>query len=158
MREAGTCCRGCGVLHGRLTRNLKMDFWPKHSNDFPSVLIIPNGLQCVKTHHKWWSVMLGITDGEDAVCTWLCGTRVWANWPIRYFPCPGPWFLSMPMHLILLMSSLGTSEPIYYFNHSLCLLCVCTYLFNIGVLLYFNWLYLVKRPAWSLFVFGYRLL
>ena len=38
-----------------------------------------------------------------------------------------------------------------YFRHSLRVLCVCTYLIIIGVLLHFNYHYLTKRPAWSLF-------
>ena len=116
MREAGTCCRGCGVLHGRLVRNLKMDFYPKHFRSSLTTLIIPNRLQCVKTLYKWWAVMLGITAGGDAVRTWPCGTRVWANWPIKHFPCPGQWFLSMPMHSILLMSSLSDSEHNWAIN------------------------------------------
>ena len=40
----------------------------------------------------------------------------------------------------------------YYFSHSLCLFHVCTCLFYIGDLLYFNYHYLTKRPAWSLFL------
>ena len=38
-----------------------------------------------------------------------------------------------------------------YFNHSLCVFHVCTYLIIIGVLLHFKYHYLAKRPAWSLF-------
>ena len=112
----------------------------------------------ITDHHLWsvftyWS-LFGMISTLGKLWEWFGWKSIFRFRPSR--PCSTPQPLQhVPASRIYLIVCIYC---IYcYFSHSLCLLCVCTYLFYIGDLLHFNWLYLVKRPAWSLFVFGYSL-
>ena len=112
----------------------------------PSVMpsITDHHLWCVCTH--WSPFGMISTLGKSLECF---GQKCIFRFRVRR-PCSTPQPLQhVPASRIYLI--LCNTCTCWHLNHSLCLFHVCTYLFYYGVLLHFNYHYLTKRPAWSLF-------
>ena len=114
---------------------------------------LPSVMPSITDHHLWsvythWSPF-GMISTFGKLWEWF-GQKCIFRFRARR-PCSTPQPLQhVPASRIYLI--LCNTCVCDYFDRSLCVFHVCTYLIIYGVLLHFNWLYLTKRPAWSLFL------